>query len=163
MAGSSPSSRSSTGCGSSSSSRSRGSPLAIENLGGVRREGLHEGRVENRTGTTAHAVDGQFGAAEIDQNHSVRGEVSDPCSGRDGVLTELLRRAITVPPLRDLVQGALHAGADANPACDPAPDLAARPVVAGSERWTVTHQALGDPSATAGESPRVASGIRVVS
>ena len=49
------------------------------------------------------------------------------------------------------------------PARDPAPDLATRPVVAGSERWTLTHEALGDPSGAVGESPRVASGISVVS
>ncbi len=112
---------------------------AIEDLGEVRREGLHEGRVENRTGTSSHAVDGQLRAAEIVENHRVRGEVSDSGSGRDRVLSELLRPAVTVPPLRDLVQGALHAGADAYPTCDPAPDLAARRVVAGAERGAVTH------------------------
>jgi hypothetical protein len=125
----------------------------VEDPGDVRREGLHEARVEDRPCAPAQAVDGQLGAAEVVENDSVRGDARDPGSRCDRLLAKALRHALAAPPLADLVQGALDARADCDPAGDAPSDLAARGVVLLAERGPVANETLGDLAAHARGEP----------
>ena len=146
--------RSSTGRGSSSSRQARGSPARS------RISAALAANVSTRLGSRTEPAASARRRPRAPLHRSRRGRrrplrVGDPGGWADRILPKPLRRPTPVPPLGDLEQRALHTRPDADPSCDPAPDLAARRVVALAEGWALADQAVGDHASSArGESPR---------